>query len=122
MTKTKINIIMISIFTFLLIVFLFEPSCLFYKYIGFPCPSCGMTRALKYLLKGDILLTIKTNLLCIPLFAFIIMITFIYLYSLIFKKKYINTFLDKIANNYKTIIVLISINWIVNIVKSLYYL
>lgn len=27
--------------------------CIFYRFLGIPCPTCGITRAVKYLLVGD---------------------------------------------------------------------
>ena len=37
--------------------------CIFHKITGFYCPGCGITRAIKALLKGDIYTSIRNNLL-----------------------------------------------------------
>ena len=41
------------------------PPCFYYTNLHFYCPGCGMTRAAKALLKGDILLSLRNNIMLI---------------------------------------------------------
>ncbi|MBN2486794.1 MAG: DUF2752 domain-containing protein [Bacteroidales bacterium] len=59
------------------------PSCFYQKYLGVECPGCGFQRSLVYLLKGDLLLSLKTFPALIPI---LIMLGFLFLH-LIFKYK-----------------------------------
>jgi len=44
----------------------FWPKCLFYHCTGLYCPGCGNTRALSALLHGNIVESLKKNVLFIP--------------------------------------------------------
>ncbi len=44
--------------------------CLIYNLFKIPCVGCGLTRAISCLLKGDIVNSIRYNLLAIPLIIF----------------------------------------------------
>lgn len=112
---------MISGIIFLLIIFLLEPKCLFKTFFHVPCSMCGMTRAFKYILNCDILNAIKANLLCIPLFINIIIFIVLYLLNIFFDKIYVYKYCDYFIKRYKTLIIIFIINWVVNIVKILYY-
>lgn len=37
------------------------PQCFFNKYLGIYCPGCGITRAVKALLRGDIVFSLRNN-------------------------------------------------------------
>lgn len=39
----------------------FLPSCYFRSFLGFPCPSCGTTRSLVSLVRGDVLGSLAMN-------------------------------------------------------------
>ncbi|MBI5514421.1 MAG: DUF2752 domain-containing protein [Deltaproteobacteria bacterium] len=45
------------------------PLCLFRRLVGLPCPSCGMTRALAWLLHGDLSRAWALNPAALPLLA-----------------------------------------------------
>ena len=112
---------MISSIILAIIIFLFEPKCLFKEVFHIPCSICGMTRSFKYILKGNFLLALKSNLLSIPLFISLIVFYISYFFSIIFKKNYIYKMYDRVVKNYKIIILFLLINWVLNIVKFLYY-
>ena len=42
------------------------PPCLFRQFTGLSCAACGITRAADALARGDLLLSIRCNLLLIP--------------------------------------------------------
>lgn len=112
---------MISGIVFAIIIFLFEPDCLFKRILTIPCPICGMTRAFKFILQGDFLMALKMNLLSIPLFISIVIFYITYIISFCFKKDYIYKLYDLVIKYYKIIILVLIINWGINIVKFLYY-
>lgn len=118
--KRVINILIISSIILFIIVYLFNPYCLFKKVFSIPCPICGMTKAFKYILKGKVLKALEMNLLSIPLFIFIIIFYIVYIISLCFKKYYIYKLYDEVVKYYKVIIVILIVNWVINIVKFLY--
>lgn len=43
-----------------------DVSCLFYRLTSIPCPTCGMTRALNALLRGDFVTYMKYNAFALP--------------------------------------------------------
>lgn len=112
---------MISSLLLAIIIFLFKPKCLFKEIFHIPCSICGMTRSFKYILKGNFLLALKSNLLSIPLFISLIFFYIAYFISFVFKKDYIYKIYEGIVRNYKLIILILFINWVINIVKFLYY-
>ena len=112
---------MISGILLAIIIFLFEPECLFKKIFIIPCSICGMTRAFKFILRGNLIIAFQINLLSIPLFIILIIFYLSYFISMIFKKNYIYKIYNIVVKNYKIIILILLINWITNIVKFLYY-
>ncbi|MBW6409461.1 DUF2752 domain-containing protein [Clostridium weizhouense] len=52
--KNFFIMILIGIIVILISKYTNKPTCIFYNYIGIPCPTCGITRAFKYLIKGDL--------------------------------------------------------------------
>ena len=79
---------------------------------------CGMTRGIKCILKLKIIESFKYNLLSIPVLLSIILFYIIYIFSIILKKEYIYCYYNYFVIHYKTIIVILIINWIVNIFKA----
>lgn len=119
--KKIINILMISGILLAIIIFLFEPKCLFKEIFNIPCSICGMTRAFKYILNGNFLLALKLNLLSVPLIICLIVFYLLYFISNVFNKNYIYKFYAFVVKNYKILIAILFINWVINIVKFLYY-
>ncbi|MBN1118748.1 MAG: DUF2752 domain-containing protein [Bacteroidales bacterium] len=58
-------------------------SCVYKKVFGFECPWCGMQRSFYYLLKGELIESIKTFPALIPMLLMLIFLIF----HLIFKIK-----------------------------------
>ncbi|SFC19308.1 Protein of unknown function [Clostridium uliginosum] len=66
-----------------------QPICIFYRFIGIPCPTCGMTRAFENILKGNLIEALKFHPLFPLIFLFPMFFTkyskkFIYILSAIF--------------------------------------
>lgn len=118
MNKRVINTLMISGIILLLIILFFKPVCLFKHIFKISCPICGITRGIKCILKFKIIESFKYNLLSIPVFLSIFLFYIIYIFSIILKKEYIYCYYNYFVIHYKTIIVILIINWIVNIFKA----
>lgn len=99
--------------------------CLFKNATGIACPSCGVTRSVALLSKGNITDSILLNPLGLIMAAIMLIAPFWLLYDIILKK-------DTLYNSYKkaeniirikwvaiTLIILILINWAWNIQKGL---
>lgn len=114
--KKEVNILVISGILFLLIILFFKPICIFKKIFNIPCITCGMTRALKCILKLDLINAIKYNILSIPLFIFIIAFFTLYIISVILNKNYIYKFYNYIVKNIRIFIILLIISYIINLV------
>jgi hypothetical protein len=102
----------------------FSP-CIFKAETGFPCPSCGSTRALMMLLRGDIAGSLLTNPIGLLLGLLLLIVPFWILFDLITRNA---TLLQFYKNAEKTIrkkpvalllILLILANWCWNIYKHL---
>ena len=61
------KLVVICIFYYLFL-HLLGQTCLIKWVIGFECPACGMTRAMKCLIKGDIIGYINFNFMALPTF------------------------------------------------------
>lgn len=78
----------------------FSIPCLFYKFTGFYCPACGITRCIFAILNGDFIKAFKYNQLIFILIP-ILLLYFIYkCYLFIWQKK------DYINNRYYKILYL----------------
>lgn len=58
-----------------------QPFCLFKKITGLPCPGCGSTRAVGYLLQGEWGHSWHSNPLVIPLFLYLAVVYLLSLYD-----------------------------------------
>lgn len=99
--------------------------CIFKRITNIPCPSCGSTRAVLFLLKGNLKESILTNPIGIILTIIVIILPVWILFDLIRRKDTIWQFYQNmeitLRKRYIAIfcITLILLNWIWNIYKGL---
>jgi hypothetical protein len=99
--------------------------CIFKNLTGYPCPSCGTTRAIHFLLEGKIQSSLLMNPFGILVAGIMFVIPIWILYDLVAKKEtfFINYKKTEHIINRKWIafllIVLVILNWIWNIKKGL---
>jgi hypothetical protein len=95
--------------------------CIFKLTTGLPCPGCGMGRASLELIKGNLISSWDYNILCIP-FSIVVFISLFWLIlDLAKRKETFFTFIKKdFGLKYKIVlIVLILIDWSVNIIRQI---
>ncbi|MEG2348391.1 MAG: DUF2752 domain-containing protein [Clostridia bacterium] len=68
----NIVILLVEIILFTIVVILKVPlECMFQRYFHIACPGCGMTRAFLSILELDFISAIRYNILSVPIFAFL---------------------------------------------------
>ncbi len=102
----------------ILVVFVFDINCLFKTIFNIPCPGCGLTRGFRALFKGNFIEAFNYNILTIPIFIFLIICTFLFVFDLIKKTNFLEKYLSFFTKYYFIIIFLITISFIVNIIKG----
>ena len=117
--KKILHILAVSGIIVILIAFFLEYECLFKRIINIPCMSCGLTRGFIYLLNFDIINATNSNLLSLPLFICITIYYFLYVIWFILKKEYIFKYYNYFVKNYKLVLLVLVINWVINIIKYL---
>ena len=91
--------------------------CPFNYYFHIPCPGCGMTRAFKLILQGNILASLQYNLLAIPLFIFIILSMIFLVVDIIKNQTKYLAYIERISQKYGVWIILaVLIVWMCNII------
>lgn len=99
--------------------------CIIKNVTGFPCPSCGTTRAVELLLQGNVLASLQMNPFGILVAIIMAIVPFWISFDLMFKK---DTFHKSYIQIEKTIIIkwfavililLVLLNWIWNIYKQI---
>lgn len=99
--------------------------CYFKNVTNIPCPSCGSTRSILLLLKGQIQESILINPLGLLIFIMLIILPIWILFDLMFKKESFYIFYFKFEDSFKKpkyyipFFIFIVINWIWNIKKQL---
>lgn len=125
MKNQIIKKISINVFILMLIILTYKLNiqiCIINKLFSIPCPCCGITRSFIYLLKGEMAMSLKYNILTIPLMIFYIIYIFLDIRDIIKKENTVNTALTK----YKVYIIFIGIILLIiseikNIVNPLLY-
>lgn len=93
-------------------------SCPIFILFKIPCPGCGLTRAVKLILKGQIIASLEYSILPIPLLIAIIIYTIFYFVN----KELLLKIVKKYDKFIITLTILITIIiWIINISNSLLY-
>lgn len=99
--------------------------CLFHTATGYPCPACGTTRSVVFLLNGSFFSAILTNPFGIPVLIGLVLFPLLLLYDVITRKKLfieLYTSAERILRKpfiaYLSIL-LVLLNWIWNIKKEL---
>ncbi len=119
MNRLKNVLILIILISFLCLVAIMPVTCIFKTVTGINCPACGMTRAFWALLRFDILDALYQNLLCIPLFVFLICSIFMLFKDFVQNRfSYIPSVLRFFERHWILIIVLLIISFIFNNIKS----
>lgn len=80
--------------------------CLIYNLFRIPCPGCGLTRSVNYLIHGDIKMSLKYNIITIPLSIVYSVYLIWYLIDIIRNKDSLIIFIKK---NKKIILVIVVI-------------
>ena len=102
----------------LLAVFVFDINCIFKSLFGIPCPGCGLTRAFKEVFHGNLLKAEEYNLLSIPILLFLLLCLALIIFDLFKKTNRTEVLLQKLSKYYKLIIIIVIINWIINIMRG----
>jgi hypothetical protein len=103
----------------------FYNICLFKRITNIPCPSCGSSRAILSLLKGNIIDSIKWNPFGIIILTIILVTPLWIIYDTITNKITLYTVYQKIERFLKKewmaviLTILVLANWIWNILKGL---
>lgn len=86
-----------------------------------PCPGCGMTTAIKYILQGNLEAAVHSNLLILPFLSFAFVLTSILLVDLFFKKRYLTMFYQVLQTRaaISILFVLTVLSWLFNILHFL---
>lgn len=98
--------------------------CVFKETTDIPCPACGTTRSVLFLLKGEIIQSFLTNPLGILAVLGMIFVSIILVYDLFSKETKLYDFYIKFDKKMKNpylflpLILLFLLNWIWNILKG----
>ena len=90
--------------------------CLIYKLFKIPCPGCGLTNSVIYLINGNILKSLQYNIITIPLIVIYIICSCWYIIDMLSDKQ---TLKKVISENNKKIIVVSIIIFIISFIKNL---
>lgn len=100
-------------------------ACLFKRITTIPCPSCGVTRAIQEIIRGNIISSLLINPFGIIVALIMFGVPFWIIYDYLIKKETFYTFYLKAESIIRTkkvaffLILLVLLNWIWNIHKQL---
>ena len=110
MKKYKILFIIIEII-YLIIVYFYSIPCLFKSIFKVSCPMCGITRTIKSILNLDFSNILSYNFFALPLILLIFILNTYLIYDIFFNT---NKLFELLQKNYKLIIILLILNFILN--------
>lgn len=120
MKKNKIIKYIITNTMLLVIIYFFlyfeKRICLLYNIFNIPCPGCGLTRSMICLLNGNILMSIRYNIITIPLILTYIIFSVWYIFDMIKIKNTLGNFIEK---NKKKILIISILIFIISVIKNL---
>ena len=104
----------------LVLLFNLKIPCIFKRFLHIPCPSCGLTRSIKAILKFNLIESFNYNILGIPVFLFIIFSVIFLIIDIIRNDdKYIKNVFIFFGKYGLFIILLLIISMIVNIIRGI---
>ena len=119
--KNKLLILVLALVLILifLIVYKLNLPCLFKSVFHFPCPSCGMTRALRAIFRLEIIASFKYNILAFPIIIIAIISMVLAIFDMVLKKDTLTKFIKFLIKNYYLILLFLLISWIINIIRKI---
>jgi hypothetical protein len=99
--------------------------CLIKNVMGFPCPSCGTTRAILLLLQGKVIESMAMNPFGIVVSLIMTTVPFWILFDIVLKKETFYIAYKKMEKTFRIqwlaaiLILLVIVNWIWNIYKEI---
>ena len=112
--QTFLAIIIGEVVAFVIFSFTNIP-CFFKLTIHIPCPGCGLTRALKEILKLHFIEAFNYNILSIPIFILLIIINITMIIDIIKNTKITNKTISNIVKHPIILIVLLVLSEVVNL-------
>ena len=101
--------------------FIIFPECVYYRMLGIPCPGCGTTRALRYLINGNIIDSIRMNAIVFytigVYLVFMITHTIEWIFCSLHRKTVIKGLRFHVAYVYIGVAVLL-IHWIIRVLTN----
>lgn len=94
-------------------------NCIVKQIFHFSCPACGFTRGFRAILSGNLLEAIQYNLLSIPVFLLLVIVTYYLIYDIVKNKKKTDSFFDKLGKFTVPILIILGLNMIVNNIKGI---
>ena len=107
----------IGIFVFLFTKVSFP--CFFKRFLHIPCPGCGMTRALRELIKFHFFKAFSLNIMSIPFAIFLICFNILLFIDIIKKTDYSSSFLRFFDKNYIFVLLIVFGSWITNFIRGI---
>lgn len=116
--KRIVNIVVILsgiLFTYIIVSGVINFKCYFKTLFGIRCPGCGLTRSFRAILNFDFRSAFNYNILGIPLFTILIIITISLIVDTIYNRnKTIEYAFEFFRKNYITILLFIIVTTIIN--------
>ena len=117
--KIKQKILILTVYISLILIFLicltYNPPCLIKKIFNIQCPACGITRAIKEILKFNIIKSFSYNILALPI---VLLLSYIFIVNIFNTEKALKN-IQTISKHYYIISFMIVLSWIINIYRGI---